>query len=303
MVHVMETSAARAVTAAENRHVQKIVLHGLSKMTSVFPRVLVTYELATHHTRTQQSHTTLSDANLAPNTYCCHAHTRTHTHMRKTVTHSNYSIVTHNSVAHGILIGAACSCVAGGFCVATRQIHGLCFRGSAFYRSWDGVGLAGPAPPAPEVAVVGQANLCCSNSFCAGWARHSRLLKSIFCVGVAGMVAHSVNHTVTPRQAASHPTVPHTCTRCHAQHCYTQPSQNFLWRPHPCTFWKKLTCRAIRPSNLRMVLGEVPRHFPWQAKQILLCVFIGTGVYCQGCAKQRCMIVTRIYCYRTVLRT
>jgi hypothetical protein len=61
-------TATRVVTATEDCQVQKIVLHGLSKMTSVFPRVLVTYELDTGQiiTRTQQSHTTLSDTNLTP---------------------------------------------------------------------------------------------------------------------------------------------------------------------------------------------------------------------------------------------
>ena len=86
MVHVMETSAARAVTAAENRHVQKIVLHGLSKMTSVFPRVLVTYELATHHTNTAVTYNLVRCKPCPKHILlsCAHAHTHTHAQDRHT---------------------------------------------------------------------------------------------------------------------------------------------------------------------------------------------------------------------------
>ena len=85
------------------------------------------------------------------------------------------------------------------------------------------------------------------------------------------MVTHSVKQHCHPRETLPHATMSHTHAAfphryCHAQHCYTQSSQNVLWWPHPVTrgaFWKKLTGSTFPSQNVQNTPGS--DHF-WKLR-------------------------------------
>ena len=130
-------------------------------------------------------------------------------------------------------------------------------RRRQFY-GWGWVGVAG-APLAPEVALVGQASLCCSSSFLCGVGAAFPAAQIAFVCQARAAWSHTLSSNIVTlakhcrtRQCHTHTHAAFPHRYCHAQHCYTQSSQNVLWWPHPVTpgaFWKKLTGRAIRPSN------------------------------------------------------
>ena len=67
---------------------------------------------------------------------------------------------------------------------------------------------------------------CSNRFFVSAWPAWSHILST------------------TPSPLAKHPTVPHTRTRCHAQHCYTQPSQKLSLAASPLYFLEEVDLQS-----------------------------------------------------------